>query len=276
MPISKIKGSAINDGAITLAKTDNLLLNPHTTGTEGMRLPIGTTGERANATAGDLRFNSTLVLMEYYDGTLWKAIDSPPTVTAVTYPNSQTELGTLGGETLVVAGSNFSTVGTVTAVIDNSALSSLTVNNSNQITLTGTPAKSAGDYILKVTNPSGLSSEFTISYSGTPAWNTAVNTVLVSQPQGSTVNYTALSATDDGDATGVTYSETTSVLSGAGLAINSSTGAITGTLAAITGNTTYTFTLRATDNDAQTTDRQFKITNLVNYFGDGSDGSLST
>ena len=59
------------------------------------------------------------------------------------------------------------------------------------------------------------------------------------------------------------------------LTLNSSTGAITGTAPAEDG--VYSFTLRATDAQAQTADRGFSITiQGSNYFGDDSDGSLST
>ena len=34
--------------------------------------------------AAKLRFNTTLNLMEYYDGANWKSIDSPPSVTGFT------------------------------------------------------------------------------------------------------------------------------------------------------------------------------------------------
>jgi len=46
MPISKIKGNAINDGAITLAKTDSLFVNTEISGTEAARMPVGTTAQR--------------------------------------------------------------------------------------------------------------------------------------------------------------------------------------------------------------------------------------
>ena len=63
-----------------------------------------------------------------------------------------------------------------------------------------------------------------------------------------------------------------------GLSLNANTCAITGNIdnSSITGFTTYTFSLTATDNDGQTTARQFKITGSPNYFGDGSDGDLNT
>ena len=60
MPISKIKSNAINDGAITIAKTNNLFVNTEITGTEAARMPVGTTAQRANAQVGDLRHNSNL------------------------------------------------------------------------------------------------------------------------------------------------------------------------------------------------------------------------
>ena len=44
------------------------------------------------------------------------------------------------------------------------------------------------------------------------------------------------------------------------LTLNSSTGAITGTAPSPTSETTYNFTLRATDAEAQTADRAFSIT----------------
>jgi hypothetical protein len=67
----------------------------------------------------------------------------------------------------------------------------------------------------------------------------------------------SVSATDpDGDT--VSYSETTSNLSGAGFSLNSSTGAITGTANSVSGDTTTSFTLRATAN-SKTTDRAFNI-----------------
>ena len=70
-----------------------------------------------------------------------------------------------------------------------------------------------------------------------------------------------------GDST-IAYSETTAVLTSnantpAGtmnLSLNSSTGAITGTAPEPTSATTYNFTLRATDQEAQTADRAFSIT----------------
>ena len=88
------------------------------TGTSGIRLPIGTTGQRVN-TQGNIRYNSTTNLAEYYDGTDWKPIDAPPTITGFTLDGgssvtSATVNRTTGDATIVIQGSNFdATSGTV-------------------------------------------------------------------------------------------------------------------------------------------------------------------
>ena len=49
--------------------------------TTATTLPKGTQAEREGSPgAGDQRFNTTLNLMEYYTGTDWKSIDSPPLI----------------------------------------------------------------------------------------------------------------------------------------------------------------------------------------------------
>ena len=72
----------------------------------------------------------------------------------------------------------------------------------------------------------------------------------------------------------VVYSETTSVLTNASLAncsLNSSTGIITTSDfgGSSTAATTYTFTLRATDAQAQTADREFTLTSSFGATGGG-------
>ena len=276
MPISRIKSNAINDGAITIAKTNNLFVNTEITGTEAARMPQGTTAQRASAQSGDIRFNSTNNLMEYYNGTIWKSIDSPPVISNVDYPGDDTAALPAGGQTITLTGDNFATTGAVTVEINGVAASSVSVASATSLSFTA-PAGSAGDVTLEVINPSGLSGRTTFSYSGSPVWNTAVDTILADITNGDVVNNTALQATDDGSTSGVTYALTTGSLPG-GLSLNTSTCAITGTFnaSAITAFTTFTFTITATDDDNQSTARQFKITGSPNYFGDGSDGDLST
>jgi hypothetical protein len=49
------------------------------TGTEGTKVASGTTAQRGSTT-GQLRFNTTTGLAEYYTGTAFKSIDAPPTI----------------------------------------------------------------------------------------------------------------------------------------------------------------------------------------------------
>ena len=82
MPISRIKGNAINDdaintdriedGAVTLDKTDSLFVNTEISGTEAAKMPVGTTAQRASAQSGDIRFNSSTNKFQGYDGTTWQ------------------------------------------------------------------------------------------------------------------------------------------------------------------------------------------------------------
>src|SRR5210317_878624 len=158
MAISKIKGGAINDDAISTAKiqddavtdpkivdsyTTSVKTNPEFQGTEAARMPVGTTAERANAQSGDIRFNSTISLMEYYDGTQWKSIDSPPVVSSVSPDNFDTD-----GDTITITGSNFQSGATV-KVVNNSgtefAASTVTFTNATTISFDVTSAMVADD-----------------------------------------------------------------------------------------------------------------------------------
>ena len=58
MPLSKIKTTGVD--------LDNLEIG----GTEAARMPVGTTAQREGSPKkGDIRFNDTTDLMEYYNGT---------------------------------------------------------------------------------------------------------------------------------------------------------------------------------------------------------------
>jgi hypothetical protein len=136
----------------------------------------------------------------------------------------------------------------------------VTVDSVSQITAVAPKASflnAQEPYGVKVENTSGLSATLAsqINVDTSPSWQTASGN-LGSVEEGASANFTVSATDPDGDT--VSYSETTSVLSGAGFSLNSSTGAITGTASAVTGDTTDTFTLRATAN-SKTADRQFNI-----------------
>ena len=187
MPISKIKGSAINDDAITTAKivddavtSDKTAHDIHLAGTEATRMPIGTTAERANATSGDIRFNSTLSLMEYYDGTIWKSIDSPPVVSSIS-PTTETD----ANANITITGSNFQSGATVKFVGNDGTeynSPSVTVNSTTEIVAT-TPASALTvanePYDIIVTNASGLAGTGTdlLDAGSAPSWTTAAGNI---------------------------------------------------------------------------------------------------
>ena len=261
MPISKIKAGAAD------------LANLEISGTEASRMPVGTTAQRASAQSGDIRFNSTLSLMEYYDGTIWKAIDSPPTISSIS-PTTETD----ANANINITGSFFSTGATVKFIgNDGTEYTSPSVTFSNSTTLIATtpatPLTVANEpYDIKVTNPSGLFGILAdaLDAGSSPTWSTTAGS-LGTFISGSSISLT-LAATDP-DGQSVTYSVTTGSLP-SGLSLNSSTGAITGT-PTVTSDTTTSFTVTASDG-ANDTPRAFSITVETNYFGDGSDGSLST
>ena len=77
--IADIIGNISND-KLQSADLDVSFENISDTGTEGTKVASGTTAQRGSTT-GQIRFNSTTGLAEYYTGTSFKPIDSPPTVT---------------------------------------------------------------------------------------------------------------------------------------------------------------------------------------------------
>ena len=115
-----------------------------------------------------------------------------------------------------------------------------------------------GTYYIRLENPDGLAVRSTsadLTVSDAPTWSTAAGS-LGSVAQGGTIDFTVTATSDSA----VTYS----IVSGAlptGGSLNSSTGAITGTESGSdTSETTYNFTIRATDAESQTADRAFSIT----------------
>jgi len=257
--LSKLLSTA--NGKIGGSNLDVSFENISDTGNEGTKVASGTTAQRGS-TAGQFRFNSTTGLAEYYTGTVFKSIDSPPTVTSLDVTEVDSQAG--GNQTIVITGSNFGSGATVVFVgasgTDFNA-STVTVNSSTQITAVA--AKSSflnaqEPYGVKVSNTTGLSGTLSsqINVDSSPSWSTSSGTIATIQDE-ATGTHATVSATDpDGDT--VSYSETTSVLSGAGLTLNSSTGAITGDPTDVNSDTTYNFTLRATAN-SKTADRNFTI-----------------
>lgn len=175
-----------------------------------------------------------------------------PRVTSIGYVGDDTATDTAGGQLVTVQGSGFQNGAVV--YVDTTAAGAVTVANSSFLSFTA-PAKNSGSYILYVTNPDGGSAIYApgVQYSGVPIWVTPAGSQGVVYE---TVPYTnVLNASGD--------PSTYSLVSGSfppGATFNGTTGILTGTAPVESGSTTYSFTIRATDAQNQSTDRTFSLT----------------
>ena len=258
------------------------------TGTGGIKLPTGSEAQRVDE-AGQLRFNTDTNLAEYYDGTDWKPIDAPPTITGFTVDGGSSvtsaEIARISGDaTIVIQGSNFDTTSGTVVFEPESGGSNVSVqtitrtsSSSFTITVTRTDFLTANDpYAIKLTNGSGLAATLAsaITANDLPAFSTAADTTVASKFEGQSAPFseTTLAATDpEGDT--ITYSISAGALP-PGVTINSSTAALEGT---ISGSSiqNYTFTVQAATAQGNST-RQFVFAIVVNPFVTATGGTVTT
>jgi hypothetical protein len=249
---------------ITLQATDNLFVNTEITGTEAAKMPVGTTAERANVQAGDIRFNSTTSLMEYYDGVQWKSIDSPPAVTSISPSNIADSDSSVD---ITINGLNFISGGQVVTAVgsDGSTITAGTVTRVSNTELTanfdGTSFDNAQEpYDIKVENSnSGLSivGSDLLNVNASPAWTVSAGSLgSIYDSLRTGVSFTT--GATDSEGASLTYSVSVGSLP-AGLSIDSATGTISGNATAVGSDTTSTFTLSVTDG-TNTVTRQYSIT----------------
>ena len=159
---------------------------------------------------------------------------------------------------VTITGTNFQSIPTVDAI--NASTGAITTADSvaftSATTIVATFTLSVdGTYYLRAENNDGLAVRSTnalLTVSDAPAWTTAAGSLGTVSAAG-TINFT-VAATN-----AATFGVQSGSLPG-GASLNTSTGAITGTESGSTQSTTYTFTIRATDAQGQTADRQFTIT----------------
>ena len=159
--------------------------------------------------------------------------------------------------TVTIAGGNFVSVPLVTAI--NSSTGALTV--ADEVSFSSASSISAkftlpvdGTYLLYIENPDGnaVQTSAVLTVSDAPAWTTAAGS-LGSFSGGDTISVT-VAATN-----ATSFSKTSGTFPG-GLSLNTSSGVISGTETGTTSDTTFSFTIRATDAQGQTADRAFSIT----------------
>jgi len=274
-----------SNGKIAGSNLDVSFENISDTGTEGTKIASGTTAERGSTT-GQIRFNSTTGLAEYYTGTAFKSIDSPPTVSSIDVTEVDSQAG--GNQTIVITGDNFQSGATVTFVGNSGTdfnASTVTINSITQITAVAPKASflnAQEPYGVKVENLSGLSATLAsqINVDTAPTFSVASGSLGTLDNTGrASSNLTSVTATDtDGDT--ITFSKISGTLP-TGITFNSD-GTFSGTADAETSNTTYTFTIRATAG-GKTSDRQYTITvnapiaigGTKNYYTDGGINYIS-
>lgn len=180
-------------------------------------------------------------------------VGSNPKIAFLTYPDDDTAANTGGGQTVVISGSGFKS--NVSVYINGNAVPSVTYTNANSISIT-TPALAAATYPLYVINTDDGGTAILIpgiQYSGTPSW---VTTSPLDGQQALSAWSISLSATSDSSVT-YTLQAGSSLPSGITLAAN---GLISGTMSSLPENdTTYNFTVVATDAELQDASKAFSV-----------------
>jgi len=187
--------------------------------------------------------------------------ETKPTISSISpsvIENTQTSV--------TIAGTNFVSVPTVEAIGSTGAIvraDEVSFSSSTSIVAKFT-LPIDGTYFVRVENNDGnavRSSSALLTVSDAPAWTTSSGS-LGSNAAGSSVSYTVA-------ATNATSFAVQSGSLPGGVSLNTSTGAITGTESGATSETTYSFTIRATDAQGQTADRAFSITITVGINNSG-------
>ena len=240
------------------------------TGTKGVTVPKGTTGQRVGSESGELRFNTTTELMEYYDGNQWKPIDAPPTISSISTSDAQGTNNILNADgstlhTITITGGNFG-VGANVKFIGNTG-TEYTAGNINRVSNSSITCKTLitmgttdDPYDVSVINASGLAAllEDAFSFNAPPVFVNAsgqIGTVFNGEVvSGSTLNASAT----DAEGNTITYSILSGSLPGSGLTLSSSTGMITGTLSGTPSLGNYSFIVQAATTEG-TVNRQFSL-----------------
>ena len=262
-PTLTVKGDGSSDAAIQLNCSQNShgvkIKSPaHSSGqsyTLVLPTSVGTSGQ-VLSTAG-----SSTNQLSWIDAT-----ETKPTVADV----SQT-IAPATATTISITGTNFVSIPIVEFIkTDGSITIANTVAFTNATTLSVNVTLASGNYYVRIENPDGNAGRSTnniLTASTAPSFTTAAGSLGAIAG-----NFSGTVATIAGSSdSAITFSETTSVLTTANCTLNSSTGVITTTDfgGASTTPTTYNFTIRITDAEGQTADRNFSFTSSFGATGGG-------
>jgi hypothetical protein len=182
-----------------------------------------------------------------------------PTITGVT--ESTIDISSL--TTITVSGTNF--VNGAKVEFQNSTTGALTtantVSHTNATTLSVGANLTSGAYFIRVENPDGQaarSGTAILTVSAGPVWQTTAGS-LGSGSGGEAFSFTAYATEADSGA--IAYALVSGSLPGGGaLTVNNSIATVSGTETGSSAETTYTFSLEATDPESQKATREFSIT----------------
>ena len=179
------------------------------------------------------------------------------TVTDASYANTDDTAVSLTGGYIKVTGTGF--VSGCTVVVGNVIATSVTFISSTEVRAQ-LPALAAGTYIMYVSNPSGAVAirVNAITFSALPTW---VSTSPLPNGKLNEAISIQLSGTSDSS---VTYTLQSGSTVPSGLTL-SSAGLLSGTVTGINSDTTYNFTIVATDAQLQDSPKAFSITITATY-----------
>ena len=238
-----ITTAKIQDSAVTTAKINDLAV------TDGKLAGSISNAKLANSS---ITINSQAIALGG-SGTI-DVTDTKPTISSLT-PSVITNSATA----VVIAGTGFVSIPIVEAINTSGAITpadSVSFTSATSITATFTLPVD-GTYYIRVENNSGdavRTSTAALTVSDEPTWVTASGS-LGTFAGGSAISTITLTCTD------ATSFAVTSGAVTAGLTFTTGVGSatITGTQTAHTSAATDTFTVRATDAEGQTSDREFSI-----------------
>ena len=202
--------------------------------------------------SGQITINGQAVAL---GGSVTIATETRPTfssITPSTIENTQA--------TCTIAGTNFVSVPLVTAINNSTGATvvadEVSFQSASQITAKFTLPVD-GTYKLYIENPDGnaVQTNAVLTVSDAPAWVTGAGS-LGSFSAGSSFGTITLTATNS-----VSMAKVSGTFPG-GMTLNSGSGSstLTGTESGATSDTTFSFTIRATDAEGQTADRAFTVT----------------
>ena len=228
----------------------------------GGGIPFGNTaGRPANPATGKLYSNGEAARLELYTATGWQNIvQEVPGVASIT--GTYSEQANSG--TITISGTNFVSGAIASAIGTNGSeviASSTTYNSLVQITAVFSGLSNANEpYDIKVTNPSNLFGMIpdALYVNASPVWTTASGSLGTFNEQ---VSVSISATATDSDST-ITYTLVSGSTLPTGITLNSSTGLISGTLPDIATNTTYSFSINASDG-LNTIPRSFSIQSVA-------------